>query len=280
MWQPGWFIEDFVLSKRAIVDVRDRDRRTPLVYASIYNNTSAISAFIDLGAIINVKDSLGNTPLHHALRESHDSAALLIGLGATIWDFDGFDRTSLQLAIRSQNLDAVKLILAYLNMSVEPSGRRLSSERIQHFAKKRDCTGKTALHNLCEWHDPDKEDAHAIQSTLMFLVQCGTDINIQDNFGCTPAHKAAISNNEPAMCELLALRPNMMLLDQHRCTALDWALAQGQISMVQMLRSAGGKETKDYTKRLGAYQRSRTEIDEKKYDMNLWALTVGALWTS
>ncbi len=42
MWQPGSLIEDFIISKRPIVDVLDKARRTPLSYAALYNNDEAL----------------------------------------------------------------------------------------------------------------------------------------------------------------------------------------------------------------------------------------------
>jgi len=96
---------------------------------------------------------------------------------------------------------------------------------------------------------------------------------IQDNFGYTPAHMAAISNNMPAMDSLLDADPDLCLLDQHTCTPMDWALAQGQTEMAELMREVGGVETLNYMEKLGAYQRKTTQKGEGKvYDMKKWAL--------
>ena len=53
---------------------------------------------------------------------------------------------------------------------------------------------------------------------------------------------------------------------------MDWALAQGQSAMADMMRDAGGVETPDYMQKLGMYQRKRLQKGEEKVYGNGWEL--------
>ena len=57
MWQPGSLIGDFISSKRPIIDVLDRKRRTPFFYAALNNNDEALEVSHNHKARVNVLDS-------------------------------------------------------------------------------------------------------------------------------------------------------------------------------------------------------------------------------
>lgn len=278
MWQPGWFIEDFVVSKSAIVDVRDKSRRTPLAYAALYNNNSAVVTLIDLGAKIDYKDSNGNTPLHQALDGSAETSSLLIRSGARLTTLDGFHQTCLQLAIRSEKSDIIDTVLSYTYPRDEPRRDRIwgiGSSIATQMIQNQDCHGKTALHRLCAGHASARTPSSktALFHQVQLLIRAGAAINAQDKFRYTPAHLAAIGNNLAALDSLLDFDPDLSLLDHHGCTAVDWALVQGQLAMVEMMREVGGQVTKGYAAKLGAYQRvPDVDLTAKHYDLGQWAL--------
>lgn len=59
---------------------------------------------------------------------------------------------------------------------------------------------------------------------------------------------------------------------------MDWALAQGQTKMADLMREVGGVETPNYMEKLGAYQRETVQKGEGKvYDMSIWALVPTAV---
>ena len=58
---------------------------------------------------------------------------------------------------------------------------------------------------------------------------------------------------------------------------MDWALAQGQIEMADMMHEAGGVKTQDYARKLGAYSSLPSKTPQKQYDMGLWALAIKAI---
>jgi len=282
MWQPGSLIEDFISSKCAIVDVLDSARRSPLSYAALYNNDEALEVLHNHKAKVNSLDSNCSTPLHQALKGSAQSAQLLIDWGAKLTTMDGFHQTCLQLAIRSQRNDTVQLVSSYITDENVHDGKGwiIGTKAAKDMIRNRDFHGKTALHRLCSAHDFSRgyTSKQAVFTFVRKLIKYGANVDAQDNFGYTSAHMAAIGNNMPAMDSLLDADPDLCLLDHHMCTAMDWALAQGQTEMAEIMREVGGVETPNYVEKLGAYQRRRAPKEqEKKYDMDKWALARTAL---
>lgn len=278
MWQPGSLIEEFIKAKTPIIDVRDNRRRTPLSYAALYNNNEALEVLLHHGAKVNYLDSTGSTPLHQALKGSAATASLLIGWDAKLKGNDGFRQTCLQIAIRSQRKDTVELILSFIGdweNRLDKRGWQLGHKSTMSMIRNKDFHGKTALHRLCTAHDYGRgtTSKQAVFIFVRTLIKHGADVNAQDNFGYTPAHVAAIGNNMTAMDALLDENPDLALLDQHMCTAVDWALSQGQIDMADVMRQAGGVSTRNYAVKLGAYHGSwPLKGAEKQYPMDLWSL--------
>ena len=277
MWQPGSLIEDFMNAKSPIIDILDKKRRTPLCYAALCNNDEAIEVLLDHGAEVNLKDCNGSTPLHQALQGSATTASLLIRRGAKLRSTDGFGQNCLHYAIRSQREDTVELILSFMGEREQ----RLSREEWEpsltftiDMVRNQDFHGKSALHRACAAHDFSQAytSKPAVFSLIRTLITYGASVDAQDKFGYTPAHVAAIGNKMVAMDALLDENPDLALLDQHSCTAMDWARAQGQIVMADMMREVGGVGTRDYARKLGAYGSLPQEGPQKKYDMDLWAV--------
>lgn len=276
MWQPGSLIEDYINTKSPIIDVLDRKRRTPLSYAALYNNNEALEILLNHGATVNFKDSSGSTPLHLALKGSATTASLLIVWGANLRSTDGFGQNCLQIALRSQRQDTVELVFSFMGEEGERPDRRrwaLDQASTVDMVRKKDFHEKSALHRVCAAHDFSQEytSKQAVFGYVRTLVRYGAWVDAQDKFGYTPAHVAAIGNNITAMDALLDENPDLALLDQHRCTAMDWALAQRQIEMATTMREAGGVSTQDYGRKLGAYGSLPAQ---KEYDMSVWAVVL------
>lgn len=268
MWQPGSLIEDFINAKSPIIDVLDKQRRTPLSYAALYNNNEALEVLLHHGAKANLKDSNGSTPLHQALKGSATTASLLVAWGANVRSTDGYGQNCLQIAARSQRQDTIDFVFSL--MAERP--RSFTNDMIHN----QDFHGKSALHRICAAHDFSQgyTSKEAVFNSVRILVKQGAYIDAQDRFGYTPAHVAATGNNITAMDTLLDGSPDLALLDQHGCTAMDWALAQGQIEMADMMREVGGVGTRGYARKLGAYGSLPSKAAEKQYDMKLWALAI------
>lgn len=303
MWQPGYLIANFIRHKSPAIDALDHARRTPLHYSAIYDNFEAAEILLLHHADVNAKDSNRSTPLHYALNESARMALLLIKRGGNPRTLDGFHQTCLQIALRSQKSDIVYFILSLIdegprmwakgfqshifreiarqrNMVYEGEAFwRAGSEDTTNMIENQDDFGKRALHRACAAFNFQQGTSTMkdVQVYVRNLLWLGAWVNARDKFSYTPAHIAAIGNNLAAMNELLKCEIwddiELSLADQHECTALDWALAQGQEEMARIMREAGAVQTSYYMEKLRAWQREpETDPNEKSYKEEDWAI--------
>ncbi|VUC30279.1 unnamed protein product [Clonostachys rosea] len=104
-WEP--VLAKFIMEKRPIIDIRDKDRRTPLHYAAIYGNTMIGRALMDAGANIELRDCIGFTPVFHAVRQGHVAfAALMHSRGADLFRRDFFNRDTADIVDFDQKEEA------------------------------------------------------------------------------------------------------------------------------------------------------------------------------
>lgn len=108
LWLDGPTVENFVLSKKALVNVADKQRRAPLHYASMADNAATAAQLLDLGAWVDVRDVYGRTPLHEAVRSrAITTARLLLDHGADPNATDAFGQTCVHLSLRYGSKDLV-----------------------------------------------------------------------------------------------------------------------------------------------------------------------------
>ena len=130
-WEWPKVLEEYVSTKRPIVDVLDYKRHTPLHYAAIYGTRAILEAFIQYGVIIDRRDSSGLTALHHAIQQNHTSIArTLVDSGADIKKLDGFRRSCYDLSLRTGGNDIIRFISGLgTDLSIKyPSGVRALDE--------------------------------------------------------------------------------------------------------------------------------------------------------
>lgn len=117
IWLDGAVVRNFVMTKRALLNVRDNKGRTPLHYAAMANNAATARQLLSLGAAIDLKDGSGRTALHEAIRaRSETTAELLLQRGANPRVKDGFAQNCLQLALR---YGARGLLPSFLRMGLD-----------------------------------------------------------------------------------------------------------------------------------------------------------------
>ena len=80
---------EFIISKcsniPSLINLSDANGFTPLIYATISENSAAMRTLIDNGADVNAKNSYGATSLHFAAGDgSVERITLLIQAGATV----------------------------------------------------------------------------------------------------------------------------------------------------------------------------------------------------
>lgn len=287
MWHSDAFVRKCMGVLHGKVDVKDHFGRTPLHFASIFQNSPAVSVLLELGANPNLRDKAESTPLHYAAASgSPKSVELLIRAGADIHALNKFRRSALYLALSSESPQLVDYILKNI-----PSG----SATLKRQFRDVDSFGQTVLHRMARWqarelqdhrggdeeagtdlYDSDDESSgtgefhHALAFKLEKYVRrleaLGADVNAKDNYGCTPLHVAVKSGNRVTAEAFLGsskIKPSIE--DERGLTALDWAVVDEHETIADAIRYRGGEHSVDWKSRLRPlYQPWQEDLDESE----------------
>lgn len=150
LWFDGAMVHEFVSSKKALIDVVDEDRCTPLHYAAMANNLSSIDALVRLGCSVNARNTSRRTPVQEAIRGGSVGAVLLLlKLGADYTAVDSFGQSCLLMSCR-YNQDVTTFRFLELGCNIHA----------------RDMFGMTPLHRAC---------TNGNVPLLMHLLRSGAD---------------------------------------------------------------------------------------------------------
>ncbi len=161
----------------------------------------------------NVRNSVGETPLHEAVQLSQkEKVELLIAKGADIEARDSLGLTPLHWAfITSKNNEMVKFLIA--------KGANIDA-RLKN--------GKTLL------HDARIDDAEQ-------LIGMGADVNAKDRDDKTPLHVAAFWGRRDIAELLIANGANVNAKDNNGRTPLQETEIMGKKDVADLLRNHGAK---------------------------------------
>jgi ankyrin repeat protein len=170
------------LSQSAGVNVRDRRRATPLMYASAIGSIEAMALLLDAGADLNAKNDFDATALIWSAGDLAKSR-LLVGRGADVNARSKQGRTPIMMAAkRDGNSQLLRLMLDRGAIADAKDGR-----------------GNTALMHAAQTGDVDMIGA---------LTAQGADVNAANLLGATPLGNAVCSNRVDAVKFLLAQGAN------------------------------------------------------------------------
>ena len=180
---------DLLLTAGADIEAAGPSGMQPLAFAASFKaSSSVILTLVAAGADINAKDSLGQTALHHAIKEcDFGNIQILLNAGARsqlAWTFklkeasnnSGF--SALHLLSRVKDDTEIESINKTLNLLIA-AGADLNA---------RSNAMTTPLHEACTSIDPWLRKSFGITAVIQLLIKAGADVKTVDCKGNTPLH--------------------------------------------------------------------------------------------
>jgi ankyrin repeat protein len=222
----------------------------PWVMIMVHENspTSSNPGRILLPCIVNEKDVMGNTALHHAASTGNSLLVQLLFQGGADVSANNRKRTALHSAAKSgkESTEIVQLLLEHgedlhapdieritaLHEAISEGNRRISRMLLDRGASLewRDYRGLTALDVAAERGDVD---------TVQLLLDRGASLEAVDSRGSTALHVAARRGDLDIVQLILDRGASLEWRDYGGSTALHFAVRRGNVNTVQLLLDRG-----------------------------------------
>ena len=194
----------FIIDQGADVNATSEVNGTPLMLASQNGNVDATNVLLSAGADRTIKDAVGDTWIHYAIRGgcSTEVLQLIIDKGADVNATSEVSGTPLMLASQNGNVDAMNVLL-----------RAGADQTIK------DAVGDTwihyAIHGGCS------------KEVLQFIIDKGADVNATSEVSGTPLMLASHNGNVDAMNVLLRAGADRTIKDAVGDTWIHYAIRGG-----------------------------------------------------
>ena len=203
---------EFLLAKGVPVDVCDRYRRTPLMFAAFYAHTGIFEFLVGKGADIHLRNFFNWSLFSVADPEQEPIARLLFSM------IGDKDRTEILFSsAQSGNVMRIRALMSLEGFDIH----------------SRDPEGNTALHIAAYDSHPD---------VVRFLVAAGLDVNAENQFGDTPlAHATLGRKSREIVAFLLSAGADVEHENKNGLTALDTQACcdeNADEELVRVLRAA------------------------------------------
>lgn len=155
----------------SIIDMKDRNMRTPLHYAIEIQNIKAIKLLLQYGSNTNTADKNGYNSLHMAVKSrSFEICEIIIDNIADINSRYNTGETSLHIACNLQLIDIAKLLIKNkINVNIQDHSHEITPLHYSIFVNNKEL--------------------------IALLLKNGAHPNAQDIYGNTPFHYTIIENN-------------------------------------------------------------------------------------
>jgi ankyrin repeat protein len=223
-------------------------QRTALHEAARLNRPACAKILLQHGAVIDINDSKGDTPLHLASWEGHVEVSLtLLSASADIDRLSGRDgSTPLWCVITAHHIDLARLLLKHgARISLKSptdalplhqaaiTGQSAMCELLLERGAIVDCVDRemnTPLHYAATTGD---------LRTAKVLLKEGADVNKVQERGLTPLHWACHKGHEEMVDLLLANGANINANGETFASPLHCAAARGHLSCARILIKNG-----------------------------------------
>ena len=200
-------------------NIADERGTSPMHVCTLMAPVDAIELLLSAGADINQKDHCGGTPLMHAACHSRPEVCELLlhrGADAFCQDKNGF--TALHYAVIDGGTEVVQILIE-------------SAPKLQYVKGK---NMLTPLHLLAERNDLRDQIAE-------IFIKANFDLNITDQFGCTPLHHAAWHGRCDLVTKLINARAMIDMEDFNKEAPLMCAVQRRQMDVVKVFESLSTK---------------------------------------
>lgn len=247
-------IVKFLPHAKAILEAKDDDGWTPLMYACAQQRADVVELLLDAGADLATKTSTARTPLHVASEEGVTAIVnLLVSTGADTNATDSDGWSAAFWAAAEGHADTVRLLV---DAGANIHGKDKDKSTILHYAafhgfeaiiqlllrqmidvNAANSVGATALHIAAE---------KGYLSVSKLLLENGAALEAKNEQGCTPLMLAA-KNGRTEVVELcLESGADINAVDLSGHTPLIWASYQGHADNVElMLERGANKDVRD-----------------------------------
>ena len=201
-----------LLREGADVNARDSVGDTPLHHAVVHGNPHHVAILLDAGATVDARNEHGDTPLHAAASARDDAVVTaLVSAGAAIDAQNDTGETPLQLATKAYRPSVIDRLL---ELGADP--------------EVQDDLGRAAGSPVCPWPDPAFFAAAPLES-VRGCLEMGADASASDYHRATRRcilRRGSETYVAPAIIKLLAdAGADVNALNRNRETPLHAALA-------------------------------------------------------
>lgn len=232
-WRP--VLLNFIATKRPIINVVDKSRRTPLHIVAIYGNLQIAETLLAKGAEVDRQDSLGFTAVLYAIQQGHfELLQLLLKHGANIYRLDGFGRTSMQIALARQRDEIVMLLQTMGVPHLSPNDKKPSND--------------VPSLNISWADDPSRVSEVPKSSTVAplllqpfgeFANETQPELPPQGPFNNVGIHRFAEAGDEVALQSWIDMKVDLNSRDRFGWTALHLAVLNCHGPSVDLLINSG-----------------------------------------
>ena len=210
-----------LLEAKADIAAASKSGKTALHYVAYYNGNLDLSkALLDAGAAVNAKDGKNKTPLDYALSKKRTELAELLRAksGKTTKELLAAD--DIFAAAEVGDVESIKKLLAG---GADVNAKNKGGYTALHLAAKRGQAAAAAA-----------------------LLEAKADIGLASKSGKTALHYVAYYNGNLDLAKaLLDAGAAVNAKDGKNKTPLDYALSKKRTELAELLRSKGGKTTKE-----------------------------------
>lgn len=225
------------------LNLPDKEGKTPLQMAMLYNRDEATKLLISKGVDLNVSNELGYTPLHIAMMENKEDLFKFLlehGANPNIPDKDG--KTLLYFAFIEDKKEMIKLLLKH---GANPNVHDKNGDTLLHSAVKYDKEEIAGLliESGADINIPRKDKYRLFYSAIKKdkkevvkrLIKSGVNINRPDKNGNTPLCIALNNNKEEMAKFLIDNGADTKVLDKEGNTLLHVVIANNNKTLLEML---------------------------------------------